>query len=202
MIITLTGPTCAGKSELEECLVQLGLRRAISHTTRARRPGERNGVDYHFVTEAEFRRMEHTGLMVETNEFGGFLYGKSVQELHADGSCVAVIEPNGALNVARHCRSHEIPLLAVWIECSPKIQAARWIDRVSRSFLSLGGHTERLAAMLGVERHWRAQMAGLANVYLSSDDASPEELAECVIEAARSLTGARPGATIGPLSKR
>lgn len=54
---------------------------SVSHTTRAPRPGERNGVDYHFVTREEFRALVDRDAFVEHAEYGENLYGTSWSSL-------------------------------------------------------------------------------------------------------------------------
>lgn len=54
---------------------------SISHTTRRPRPGEVDGVDYHFVTPHEFRRIVEEGGFVEHAEYGGQNYGTSREAL-------------------------------------------------------------------------------------------------------------------------
>ncbi|EGD78714.1 branched-chain-amino-acid aminotransferase-like protein 2 [Salpingoeca rosetta] len=51
----------------------------VPFTTRAPRQGEKDGVDYHFVTEEEFRRMEKEGKFIEVGESNGVLYGTAAQ---------------------------------------------------------------------------------------------------------------------------
>jgi guanylate kinase len=53
-LITLTGPSCAGKTTLEDRLIKAGFDRVISNTTRAPRRGEIDGVHYHFRTPEWF----------------------------------------------------------------------------------------------------------------------------------------------------
>ena len=52
-----------------------GLRFSVSHTTRKPRPGETDGVDYHFVDQAAFGRLREAGRMLEWAEVHGKLYG-------------------------------------------------------------------------------------------------------------------------------
>ncbi len=54
---------------------------SISHTTRAMRPGEQDGHDYHFVTRDEFRRLVAEGAFIEHAEYAGNLYGTSWRSL-------------------------------------------------------------------------------------------------------------------------
>ncbi len=53
------------------------LKLSISYTTRAPRPGERNGVDYHFVDDATFLAMRERGDFLESAEVHGNRYGTS-----------------------------------------------------------------------------------------------------------------------------
>jgi guanylate kinase len=53
------------------------LKLSISYTTRAPRPGEKDGVDYHFVDDATFRGMRDRGEFLESAEVHGYRYGTS-----------------------------------------------------------------------------------------------------------------------------
>lgn len=81
-----------------------GIRFSVSHTTRAPRPGERDGVDYHFVGAAEFRRRAGLGAFVEYAEYGGNLYGTSWEALEgplrAGSDLLLEIDIQGARQVA------------------------------------------------------------------------------------------------------
>jgi guanylate kinase len=56
---------------------------SVSHTTRPPRPAERDGVDYHFVDEAEFRRLVAEGAFLEWAEYNGRHYGTSFRSIDA-----------------------------------------------------------------------------------------------------------------------
>jgi guanylate kinase len=77
IVFVVTAPSGTGKSTLVRRLVESvgGLRFCVSHTTRARRPGEEDGRDYWFVEEAEFRRLRDAGEFLEWAEVHGRLYG-------------------------------------------------------------------------------------------------------------------------------
>ncbi|GIW12875.1 MAG: guanylate kinase [Tepidiforma sp.] len=66
LVIVLHGPSGVGKdSVIERLRERLDIHRATSSTTRAPRADEQDGVDYHFLTEAEFRRKIDAGEFAE-----------------------------------------------------------------------------------------------------------------------------------------
>ncbi len=77
LLIILSSPSGAGKSTLARALMEWdnSLRFSISATTRAPRPGEVDGVDYHFVNEATFKEMVNDGEMLEHAHVFGNFYG-------------------------------------------------------------------------------------------------------------------------------
>ena len=77
LLIILSSPSGAGKSTLARRLMDwdANLRFSVSATTRAPRPGEVEGRDYHFRSREEFARMVEAGAMLEHAEVFGNLYG-------------------------------------------------------------------------------------------------------------------------------
>lgn len=77
LVIVVSGPSGAGKSTvLSRVLADTDrLRFSVSHATRAPRPGERDGVEYHFVAPAEFRSLMAQGRFLEWAEVHGELKG-------------------------------------------------------------------------------------------------------------------------------
>ncbi len=77
LLIILSSPSGAGKSTLARRLREWDptIRFSVSATTRAPRPGEVDGQDYHFVDEAEFKRMVREGEMLEHAHVFGNFYG-------------------------------------------------------------------------------------------------------------------------------
>ena len=67
-VFLVTAPSGAGKSSLVNALLKLepAIKLSISHTTRQPRPGEENGREYHFVSEAEFLTMKERDEFLET----------------------------------------------------------------------------------------------------------------------------------------
>ena len=83
MLFVITGPSGCGKSTLiKKVRRSLGdLEFSVSHTTRAPRPSEKDGLDYHFITEKAFERMVREKRFVEWARVHGHLYGTSRAEV-------------------------------------------------------------------------------------------------------------------------
>ena len=58
-LFIIAAPSGAGKTSLVKALVNSAknIVVSVSHTTRAKRPGEKNGIDYHFISHDEFHKM-------------------------------------------------------------------------------------------------------------------------------------------------
>jgi len=82
-VVVVSAPSGAGKSTVLRRVLREspGLRFSVSHTTRAPRPGERDGVEYHFVSGEEFDRLRREGRLLEWAEVHGNLYGTGLAEL-------------------------------------------------------------------------------------------------------------------------
>jgi len=81
-VIVVSAPSGAGKSTiLARVLAEVpGLRFSVSHTTRPPRPGEREGVEYHFVDAAAFERLAGDKQFLECAEVHGHRYGTAYGE--------------------------------------------------------------------------------------------------------------------------
>jgi guanylate kinase len=104
-IFVITGPSGVGKGTLIRGLMERvpGLGLAVSATTRSPRPGERDGVDYHFLSAEEFDRRVADGDFIEHATYSGRRYGTLRSELEgrlARGEPVVLeIEVQGARQV-------------------------------------------------------------------------------------------------------
>ncbi len=78
-LFVITAPSGAGKTSLIEAVMREdpSLKISVSYTTRPPRPGEKNGVDYHFVDDATFLAMQDRGEFLESAEVHGYRYGTS-----------------------------------------------------------------------------------------------------------------------------
>lgn len=87
MLITVTGPSGTGKDAVISALISRdpSLRRYTTATTRAPRPGEVNGINYHFLSHEEFMRREAAGSFLETDKsnYNGNYYGTQRADVEA-----------------------------------------------------------------------------------------------------------------------
>jgi guanylate kinase len=84
-LFIVSAPSGAGKTSLVAALLDTDpqVRKSVSFTTRAPRPGEVNGREYNFVTVAQFERMRANGEFVESALVHGNYYGTSHQWIGA-----------------------------------------------------------------------------------------------------------------------
>ena len=104
-LFIVTAPSGAGKTSLVKALIEREqqLRVSVSHTTRAKRPGEEDGVNYHFVGEASFMEMLRKGSFFESALVYGNHYGTSQlwvnEQLDAGLDVILEIDWQGAVQV-------------------------------------------------------------------------------------------------------
>jgi guanylate kinase len=106
-VFVITGPSGVGKGTLIRGLIERvpGLELSVSATTRAPRPGEEDGREYHFLTPEEFDARIAAGAFVEQATYSGNRYGTLRSELErrveAGTPVVLEIEVEGARQVRR-----------------------------------------------------------------------------------------------------
>jgi guanylate kinase len=104
-LFIVTAPSGAGKTSLVKALIEREqqLRVSVSHTTRPKRPGEEDGVNYHFVEEAPFMEMLRKGSFFESAQVYGNYYGTSQlwvnEQLEAGLDVILEIDWQGAVQV-------------------------------------------------------------------------------------------------------
>lgn len=106
-LYTISAPSGAGKTSLVKALLTSAedIRVSVSHTTRAMRPGEEDGINYHFVDEAAFITMINNSAFLEHAKVFNHYYGTAqawVEAILANGEDVILeIDWQGAEQVRR-----------------------------------------------------------------------------------------------------
>ena len=107
MLLVISGPSGTGKGTIIAELMKAdkSLVFSVSATTRQPRPGEVDGVNYHFITEEEFRHRLEEGGMLEYTQYCGNFYGTPRREaeevLESGKHLILEIEVDGAMQVKK-----------------------------------------------------------------------------------------------------
>ena len=183
-VFVITGPSGAGKGTLERALLhripELDL--AVSATTRERRPTERDGREYYFLSHEEFQRRIDEGAFLEWVDYVGNRYGtlrSEIDRIRGDGHAPLLdLEIEGALRV----RDEIAGAVAVFVTASQVAELERRLRE--RATESSGEIDERLA----IARRQLKQQESFDHVVVNDDfERAVEELAGIVT---RELTAA------------
>jgi len=125
-VFVITGPSGVGKGTLIRGLMERvpKLELSVSATTRAPRPGERDGVDYHFLTREEFNGRVKRGEFVEHADYAGRSYGTLRSELEARVAAGVPVVLEIEVQGARQVRAAMPEALQVFI-APPSLPALR-----------------------------------------------------------------------------
>ena len=95
-IIALFGPSGSGKDTLAKILAERkDINEIVSCTTRPMRDYEKDGVDYHFLTNEDFAKKVLDGSMLEATSFRDWFYGTPIDSLKEDKINVGVFNIQG-----------------------------------------------------------------------------------------------------------
>ena len=93
-MIILVGASASGKTEIAKILARkYGIAKAITHTTRPMRDGEKDGLDYFFVSKEDFQKLLAENFFVEMTLYNENYYGCSKSQV-SDNRAV-IVDPNG-----------------------------------------------------------------------------------------------------------
>ena len=106
LLMVVSGPAGSGKGTVNALLLSTGdFVYSVSATTRAPRPGEEDGVNYHFINREDFEQRIREGELLEYTEYCGNYYGtlkkESIAVLESGKNLILEIEVEGAKNVKR-----------------------------------------------------------------------------------------------------
>jgi guanylate kinase len=152
-LFVVAAPSGGGKTSLTRALLEKdpGIRLSVSYTTRPPRPGEQDGVDYHFVSAERFMALRDAGEFLEHAHVHGNWYATSAswlnQQIEAGQDVLLEIDWQGAAQVRRLIPT---PVHTFILPPSPPVLAAR---RQRRGLDHQATTARRLAAARDEMRH-------------------------------------------------
>lgn len=182
------GRSGTGKSTIAKELEKLGYERVITYTTRPPRPGEKDGIDYHFISEEKFQSMVDDNQFGETDSFeteqGVWRYG-SVRDDYKMNS-VIILTPNGCNKIK--LLVPVIPMIEVLLMSSPK----NIVNRLKKR----GDSEIRIKNRMEQDEYDFSEFEqktpfDMKQITLWTDNSSPNECAKGIDEYYRILQNAR-----------
>jgi guanylate kinase len=129
-IVALMGKAGAGKDAVltHLPLAAPAFHEIISCTTRPPREGEKDGVNYHFLSHDDFAEQINSGKMLEVAIFRGWCYGTSIDNLSKDKINIGVFNPTGVATLM-DMGEDLVDLLPIYITASDKTRLLRQLNR-------------------------------------------------------------------------
>lgn len=175
-LLTITGPSGSGKSTLERNLLGLDevFSKVISTTTRKPRVGEVDGVDYYFLSEAEFKKREQGNRFAECITFEGNnrRYGVEVDELeritNSSRIPLVVVEPEGVRQIHSALPRQGWKVRSIFVTHDPEVLITRYVNRENAAFTR--EDARRILNLIQDELNWERRFDGWDRAYHAYDE--------------------------------
>lgn len=131
MKIIIMGKSAAGKNHLARKMKELGLVQIVTDTTRDIRPGERDGVDYNFVSEKDFLRNISESKYMEYKSYetiNGTVYYGSWSTAFENGDFI-ILTPSGVKDIAPILESSKIKYQTILLDADKDLRLQRSLKR-------------------------------------------------------------------------
>ncbi len=200
LVIVISGPSGSGKSTVIDslCKTDETLQLSVSATTRNPRPGEADGVKYHFLSKAEFEKYIQQDRFLEWAEYGGNLYGTLKSEItaarEAGKDAILEIEVEGSLKIRDQDLAPERSILIFIVPPSFAILEKRLRRRKTESERELKQRLDIAKTEVSMIRHY--------DYWISNPEDATEQAVQqiqTIINAERSRIDAKLIETINPL---
>lgn len=125
-MLVILGESGSGKTTLIKGLTGKGskYKRIITYTTRPERVNEVDGVDYHFISEPQFHRLDEIGFFAESMNYRGWFYGIAKEDCLEDYAA-AVLTPHGL----RTMRKLNIPTTSIYLNVDRRTRLINMLER-------------------------------------------------------------------------
>ncbi len=124
-MLVLIGASASGKTEIAKRLIaNYGFKKMITYTTREKRKGEIDGLDYHFVSEAEFEAKAKENQFLETTQYHNNYYGTAFKD--AQKNSVVIVDIPGANHIYEQLNK---TVMIIYVETPEHLRKARMLER-------------------------------------------------------------------------
>ena len=125
-MLVILGESGSGKTTLIKALTENGskYKRVITYTTRPPRDGEIDGIDYHFIAEPQFHKLDEKGFFAESMNYREWFYGISKEDCLEDHAA-AVLTPHGL----RTMKNLGIPTVSIYLNVDRKTRLIKMLER-------------------------------------------------------------------------
>ena len=140
-IITITGPSCSGKSTLADELINLGIAsRIVAHTTRPKRAGEIEGIDYYFKSQEQYNSISpedfFENIKVNNHRYG-ILESTIFKTFEQKKPIVIIAALEGLKQINEACYHSNINHCSIFVSTLEKSTLVkRWLRRYKNSSMS------------------------------------------------------------------
>ncbi|EDU06346.1 guanylate kinase [Ureaplasma urealyticum] len=181
-LIVFSGPSGVGKHTILSKIIdrkELNLAYSVSMTTRKKREGEINGVDYYFVNDEEFKKAISNNELIEWAEFVGNKYGTPrfvVEKLRNEGKNVILeIEVVGALQVLELFKNDD--LISIFL-LPPSLDELknRLLKRNTETLETIEKRIQKASHELSIKDHYKY------NIINDNPDHAADQLAEIILD--------------------
>lgn len=129
MIYLILGHSGSGKSTIRNALTSHGIKKIITYTTRPPRVSEVDGIDYNFIDQELFKKMDQDNLFIGTTCYVGNYYSTLKEDLeknnNKDSDCVIVVDKEGVLAIKKEFANAR----SIYLKCSRETLRDRMIKR-------------------------------------------------------------------------
>lgn len=132
IVFAIVGKSASGKDYLAKMLVERipSVKPIVSWTTRPKREGEQQGVDYRFVSTKKFERAKQQGEFIEWAKFNGWYYGTPHDAIAHDMAYVGVFNLDGLCSLMKHQDAYQV--IPIYMDTPWHVRLKRSIKREGR----------------------------------------------------------------------
>ena len=154
-VIIIAGLTASGKTTVLEKMVEsFNFEKLVTSTTREPRPGEVNGVDYHFLSKKEFKNRIDNGLFIEHVENKGHFYGAGTNSFEKDfknKQPALILDPMGVVEATKILEKEGWNVMSIFLDVPKETCIRRVLERNADE----AEIRNRISDINGVEKNWK-----------------------------------------------